>query len=140
MYLSARTWHTAPDWDGAWDAPLGRHGNLLRRPELGALLPDGGVTWAYDCPSVPRVDTVIYATGGCPVSFMRQEVTLTQLYPATQSSLLANLLWWPRMGSAATATTALPGRMTARKMSREHHHLCLWWRPVMLIRSPRMSL
>ncbi|KAK9838566.1 hypothetical protein WJX81_007654 [Elliptochloris bilobata] len=63
VYLSARNWHTAPDWDGAWDAPVGRRRNLLRRPELGALLPDGDVTWAHDCPPAAHVDTVIYATG-----------------------------------------------------------------------------
>ena len=63
MYLSARNWQTAPDWRGAWDEPLGRRRNLLRRPELAALLPDGGATWAHDCPPVAHIDTVVYATG-----------------------------------------------------------------------------
>jgi len=63
VYLSARSWRLAVDGADRWDARLGRRRNVLPRPEVCALLPDGGVSWHDGCAPAAGVDVVVYATG-----------------------------------------------------------------------------
>jgi len=63
VYLSARSWRPPVGEAGRWDARLGRRRNVLPRPEVAALLPDGGVAWHGGCAPAAGVDVVVHATG-----------------------------------------------------------------------------